>query len=271
MPVDLPPTLPLVAVEPNRAALPLVAVEQRRIASPEADQGVAADGDYVYAISNHALSRIEVKTGRQIARWEGDPALFPHMNSCIVDRAELLCAASNYPNLPMRSRIERFDARTLAHRGTQPLDGPGSLTWVVSHDGGWWACYANYDGKAGTPGRDHSFTTLVRYDRAWHQTAEWRFPPDVLARMAPRSASGGIWGKDDLLYVTGHDRPELYVLKVPPGGGTLKLVATIAIPTGGQAIALSGRDKNLLWSIERRTRELVASRLPAIPRDASHD
>jgi len=258
MAIDLPPA--------SVTASP-VAVELRRIAAPDADQGVTADGDHLYAVSNHAITRIEARTGRQVARWDGDPARFPHINSCIVDHGNLLCAASNYPNVPMSSRIERFDAKTLAYRGTQPLDGPGSLTWVVAHDGSWWACYANYDGRGGMAGRDHSFTTLVRYDRDWHQTAQWRFPQAVLNRMAPRSASGGIWGKGDLLYVTGHDRPELYVLKAPPGGGTLTLVATVTIPTDGQAIALGGHDKDLLWSIERRTRELVASRLPPMPKD----
>jgi len=262
MPVDLPPAPPPAA---------LIAAEIRRLPARDADQGVAVSGDTVYAISNHSITRIAAKTGQEEARWDGDPARFPHLNSCIVRSPILICAASNYPGVPMRSRIERFDARTLKHLGTQALDGPGSLTWVVRHAGGWWACYANYDEKGGEPGRDHSFTTLVRYDARWHVTAEWRFPQAVLDRMSPRSASGGIWGKGDLLYVTGHDRPELYVLRAPAGGGPLTLVATIATPTGGQAIALGGKDQNLLWSIERRTHELVASRLPALPRMTPND
>jgi len=92
----------------------------------------------------------------------------------------------------------------------------------------------------------------------------------VLARMSPRSASGGIWGDHDLLYVSGHDRPELYAMRAPRGGGTLTLVATITVPTDGQAIALDGRDKSLLWSIERDKRELVASRLPKLPDEEAH-
>jgi len=260
MPVDLPPVPPTAA---------LIAAEIRRLPARDAEQGVAVSGDTLYAISNHSITRIAAKTGREEARWDGDSAQFPHLNSCIVRSATLVCAASNYPGVPMRSRIERFDARTLKHLGTQPLDGPGSLTWVVHHAGGWWACYANYDGNGGAPGRDHSFTALVRYDSRWHATGEWRFPQAVLDRMRPRSASGGVWGKGDLLYVTGHDRPELYALRAPAGGGTLTLVATIATPTGGQAIALGGKDLNLLWSIERRTRELVASRLPALPQGKS--
>jgi len=42
--------------------------------------------------------------------------------------------------------------------------------------------------------------------------------------------------------VTGHDRPELYALRVPDLGGVLEHVATIAIPTDGQAIAWNPRE-----------------------------
>lgn len=247
------------------AALSLRASEVRRLPARDADQGVASEGRYLYAVSNRALAKIDAGSGRQVARWEGDPAHFKHMNSCTVDEGTLVCAASNYPDVPMESRIERFDARSLAHLSTWSLGhGYGSLTWAMRHDGGWWACFANYDARGGEPGRDHRFTTLVRYDRNWRELAQWRFPDAVLERMAPRSASGGVWGADGLLYVTGHDRPELYALRVPPEGGTMELAAIITLPTGGQAIAWDARTPRLLWSIERKTRELVASRIPPV-------
>ncbi|UAK24541.1 hypothetical protein [Sphingomonas nostoxanthinifaciens] len=247
------------------AAMLAPATEVRRIAAPDANQGVASDGRFVYAVGNHVLARIEIASGKTVARWEGDAARFPHMNSCVVDGAALVCAASNYPDVPMASRIERFDARSLRHLGTQELaSGDGSLTWAMRRDGGWYACFANYDGHGGTPGRDHSFTTLVRYDREWHAQAQWRFPASVLERMTPRSASGGSWGADGLLYVSGHDRPELYVMRVPAGGGILEHVATIPMPTGGQAIDWDPSGHRLLWSIERDGASLVESRIPAV-------
>jgi outer membrane protein assembly factor BamB len=248
-------------------AQPLAALEVKRFPSADAEQGVAADGRSIYAVSDHAIARLDEATGRQIARWAGDPLRFKHLNSCIVHRKTLVCADSNYPEVPMLSRVETFDARTLAHRSTRMLGGDhGSLTWVDWHDGAWWACFAHYDGKGGTPGRDHRETLLVRYDRAFREQARWHFPAAVLDRFSPRSASGGTWGDDGLLYVTGHDRPELYALRVPDGGGTLELVATITTPTGGQAIGWDGRDRRLLWSIDRRSSELVASRIPAVER-----
>ncbi|WP_157216603.1 hypothetical protein [Flavisphingomonas formosensis] len=247
------------------AILSLQASEVRRLPAPDAEQGVASDGRYLYAVSNRVIAKLDAKSGRQVARWEGDAAHFKHMNSCTAEAGTLICAASNYPDVPMQSRIERFDARRLTHLSTQHLGhGHGSLTWAMRHDGSWWACFANYDNRGGEPGRDHRFTTLVRYDEDWREQAQWRFPDTVLDRMAPKSASGGVWGEDGLLYVTGHDRPELYVLRAPPGGGTLELVAIVAIPTEGQAIAWDARDARLLWSIERKTRELVASRIPPI-------
>jgi outer membrane protein assembly factor BamB len=250
------------------AAASLQASEIRRIPAADADQGVASDGHYLYAISNHAIAQIDPATGRQVTRWDGDAERFPHINSCIADGKLLVCAASNFPNVPMTSMIERFEAKTLRHISTQQLGhGYGSLTWVTPHKGDWYACFANYDGKGGEPGRDHRYTTLVRYDRDWQEVAQWHFPAAVLERMAPKSASGGVWGDDGLLYVTGHDRPELYAFRVPAGGGVLQLVATIAIPTDGQAIDWDRSAPRLLWSIERKTQQLVASRIPAVPAD----
>lgn len=247
------------------SALSLVATEVRRIPADDATQGVAADGRTVFAVSNHDITAIALKNGRQVARWTGDPALFPHLNSCTAFRGDLICAGSNYPATPMISRVERFDARTLKHRDTHVLaEGIGSLTWVLPYRGGWWACFANYDGKGGELGRDHRLTMLVRYDARWRETARWRFPDEVLDRMAPRSASGGAWGADGLLYVTGHDRPELYALRVPAVGGTLELVTTIATPTDGQAISWDPGANRLLWSVERSSRALVASRVPPV-------
>jgi outer membrane protein assembly factor BamB len=248
------------------AALSLQATEIKRIPAADAEQGVASDGRYLYAISNHTIAQIDPATGQQVTRWDGAEEQFPHINSCIAEQKLLLCAASNFPGVPMTSMVERFEAKKLRHISTQQLGhGYGSLTWVTPKDGDYYACFANYDGKGGEPGRDHRYTTFVRYDRHWQEVAQWHFPAEVLDRMAPKSASGGVWGDDGLLYVTGHDRPELYALRVPPGGGMLQLVATIAIPTDGQAIDWDRSTPRVLWSIERKSQQLVASRIPPVP------
>jgi hypothetical protein len=249
------------------AALALApAKEVARLAAPEADQGVAVDAHSIYAIDNSQIARYHRKSGAKVVEFKGDPHDFPHLNSCAVMGRELVCAASNYPATPMLSQVEVFDPTSLAHLRTIPLGHQfGSLTFVDRKDGSWWAGFANYDGHGGEPGRDHRFTTLVRFDDRWRPHESWTFPPEVLDRMAPRSASGGTFGAKGRLYVTGHDRPELYVLEVPKGGGVLKLVATIPVPIEGQAIAFDRSAKDVLFGISRARREVVGFKLPRVP------
>lgn len=243
----------------------LQATEVARFPAEEAKQGVVADERFVYAISNSEIGKYDRRSGERIGGWKGDPALFRHMNSCILHGPEIVCAASNYPAVPMASSIEWFDARKLVHSRTRSLGpGRGSLTWLDWHAGSWWACFANYDGKGGEPGRDHRLTTLVRYSPDFAEQGAWLFPDEVLARFAPYSSSGGVWGEDGLLYVTGHDRAEMYALRIPQAGSTLEHVATVAIPGEGQAISWQRGGKRVLWSIRRQSREAVAATIPAV-------
>lgn len=246
------------------ATLP-AAAPVRRMPAPEAKQGVASGAGHIYVTSNDEIGKYDA-AGRRVAHWQGDPAQFRHMNSCAVVRTDLVCAASNYPDVPMASSVEIFDARTLRHKATRSLPPlAGSLTVLDWHDGSWWAIIANYDGRGGVAGIDHRATRLLRLDAEYRPLESWLFPPELLERFAPFSASGGAWNADGLFYVTGHDRPELYAVRLPAAGSTLELVATIPIATNGQAIDWDERDPRLLWSIERGTRELVASRVPPIP------
>jgi hypothetical protein len=239
--------------------------EVARFSAEEARQGVVADGHYVYAISNGEIGKYDRATHKLIDSWKGDPTRFRHMNSCILADKELVCAASNYPEVPMASSVEWFDAGHLAHVRTRSLGpGRGSLTWLDWHDGSWWACFANYESKAGEPGHSNRYTTLVRYSTDFQEQGAWLFPADVLERFGTFSSSGGVWGEDGLLYVTGHDRPELYALRVPPAGSILEHVATIPLVTDGQAIAWERGADRILWGIERKTKEAVAAKVPAV-------
>lgn len=242
----------------------LAAVELARLAAPDAHQGAVADATAVYAIANSAISRIDKRDGRVRAVWRGDPLRYKHLNSCIVRGRALVCAASNYPDTPMRSTMLWFDRVTLRLARERDLGpGAGSLTWLDWHGGAWWAGFAQYDGRGGEAGRDHRATALVEYTASFAERRRWRFPAAVLDRFAPRSTSGGTWGDAGLLYVTGHDRPELYVLRLPCTGDTLDLVETIATPTSGQAIGWDGADRRRLWSIDRAQSQVVLSALPA--------
>lgn len=247
------------------AAAALVAQPLSRLPAPEANQGVAVDARHIYAVGNSEIGKYDKATGAKVAVWKGDPDRFPHLNSCAVIARELVCASSNYPATPMASTVEVFDPEAMAHKRSIALGPqPGSLAWVDRRDGAWWAGFANYDGRGGEPGRDHRFTTLVRFDDAWRATGSWTFPDTVLARFAPRSASGGVWGADGRLYVTGHDLPEVYVLEVPATGSVLRHVATIAVQVEGQAIAFDPAADRVLFGISRANREVVAMKLPAV-------
>lgn len=237
------------------------------IAAPEAGQGVAAGPAHVYAIDNAEIGKYDKGSGKRVAHWRGDPALFPHINSCAVVKAELVCAASNYPAVPMASSIEIFDTKTLRHIRTHSLGRMyGSLTVLDWHDGAWWAVFANYDDRGGEPGRDHRYTTLVKMDAGFRPLESWLFPDAVLERFAPKSCSGAAWGNDGLLYVSGHDRPEIYALKRPEAGTRLELVATLPVPTPGQAIDWDPVQPRTLWSIDRKAARMVATPIPAVRR-----
>lgn len=234
----------------------------RRIPAVEARQGVAVDADHVYAIDNSRIGQYDRASGRKLAEWSGDPALVPHLNSCTVVARDLVCASSNYPGVPMTSSVETFNLATLTHSGSVSLGpGTGSLTWVERRDGFWWATFANYDARGGDVGRDHRSTVLVKFDDDWRRLEAWLFPETVLARFAPYSSSGGVWGDDDRLYVTGHDEQELYVLALPEAGGRLVHVATIPIAARGQAVSWAG--DRTIWGIDRDALELIEMRLPS--------
>ena len=240
------------------AAAPVV----QRLATQEATQGVASDGAYLYAVGNSEIGKYRRSDGQRVAHWQGEAQRFPHLNSCTIVEAELVCAASNYPAVPQLSRVEVFDRDSLEHKRTVDLGAqPGSLTVMDRHDGKWWAVFANYDGKGGAPGRDHRQTLLVRFDNAFQPEARWSFPPAVLERFAPRSCSGASWGADGRLYVSGHDRPEIYVMTVPESGGEMVLQAIVPVTTGGQAIDWDPQAPDLLWSIARTGRAVVAHRI----------
>ena len=249
------------AAAPSRSAEVL-----RRYSAPEARHGVAVDRDHVYAVANSTIAKYDKKTGMKVAEWRGDPARYPHINSCAVIGKELVCASSNFPAVPQTSSVEFFDPATMTHLRTVALGlGTGSITWIDRKDGAWWAAFANYDGKGGEAPRDHRHSVLVRFDDDWRQTQSWSFPQSVLDRFKPMSSSGGGWGPDGKLYITGHDHPELYVLALPTeGGAVLDHLDTIGVATEGQAIDWDESERGVLYGISRTGREMVAQRvLPA--------
>jgi hypothetical protein len=235
----------------------------QRYAAPEAGQAVAVDATHFYAITNAKIAKYVKATGARVGEWADAPdGRIKHLNSGIVLDGRLYAAHSNYPATPMVSSIEIFDTATLTHVGSHSFGfGRGSATWIEARDNAWWVAFANYAGKGGEPGRGPEYTTLVRYDREWREQEAWAFPAAVVARWDGMSSSGGVWGRDDLLYTSGHHSTELYVLRLPTSGAVLDLVRIVPFESEGQGIAVDAAT-GLLWSIQRKTREVLVSKLP---------
>jgi hypothetical protein len=235
---------------------------------PEANQAAAVDAAHFYGIGNRTLVKHRKSDGVRVGEWRGAPdGPIIHFNAGYVARGRLVLAHSNFPQLPMASSLETFDAATL-----QPVASHsfgirlGSLTWAVRHRGFWWACFANYNDAGTTPGFDQRWTHLGQFDDRWQLVRSWLFPPEVIATWGRSSCSGGDWGDDGLLYVTGHDAPELYVLRLPRMGVTLEFVAAIPVPFEGQGWAWdrSARPGRVIYGISRQRREVIAARIPPV-------
>lgn len=240
------------------------APELRRIPAEEARQGVAADERHVYAIDNSRIGKYRIADGQRVAQWVGDAEKIPHLNSCTVVRRELVCASSNYPAIPQTSSVEFFDAKTLRHLRSHRFGATeGSLTAFDRHGGSWWAVFAQYDGKGGAPGKDHRNTRLVRLDDRLREVREWSLPAALLDRLKPYSVSGASWLRGGTLALTGHDRPEVYLVEVPSEAATVRLTGIVSVTTPGQAIDRDPRHTKALWSISRPDRALVLSDLSA--------
>ena len=209
------------------------------IPASEARQAVAVDADAFYAIDNRTIGKYDRGTGVRIRRWAGaEDGPIQHLNSGVVIDGRLYCAHSNYPNQPMTSSIEIWDAASLEHIGSHSFGiFAGSATWVDFHDDYWWVLFANYDTHGGSPGRGAEWTLLVQFDSAWRRLGSWVLPPELVKEFSPYSSSGGAWGPDGYLYLSGHDAGAVFRVSLPSAGSVLELKGRIAAPIEGQGIA----------------------------------
>jgi hypothetical protein len=266
------------------AALPAVAKEAgppqgtsellQRFQIKEARQAVGVDADAFYAIDNSVIAKYDKKTGALITRWEGDAnGSAIHLDSAAVVDGKLYAAHSNYPGWPMTSSIEIWDAATLKHIESHSLGiERGSLTWLDRDAKGvWWGAFANYNrvfDKSPIAYGNKYNTQVVRFDADWRVAEAWVFPDALVEKFDDMSNSGGAWGPDGKLYVTGHDNAELYVMELPEIGSELKWVGTIPAEIGGQGFAFDHSQPGVIYGIIRKKEgnEVTVSRVtpPAI-------
>ena len=88
----------------------------------------------------------------------------------------------------------------------------------------------------------------------------WIFPRKVYQRFGRMSNSGGSWGPDSLLYCSGHDESELYVMRLPNMGSVLELIKIVPINIFGQGIAWDRSEPGIIYGIRKKNREVVISK-----------
>ncbi|MEU4091747.1 hypothetical protein [Streptomyces sp. NPDC026673] len=242
---------------------------QRSFAAFDARQGVAVDRKYFYAVNNQTITKHDKATGKPLLQFVGDsdgPII--HMDSATVVGDKLYAATSNYNVTPEKSSVEVFDTRTMKHIDTFSFGiYRGSLTWLDRHDGAWWAAFANYDkppaGSTEPYGKTDN-TQIVKLDDRFQVVESWTLPQELLDKVRPMSNSGGSWGPDGRLWITGHDYDEAYVMDIPSEGSDLRWVATVKLPdVEGQAIAWDRSTRTPeLWTIKRSTEEVLVFKAP---------
>ena len=245
----------------------LVAEEVRRWKPRGANQGVAVDAKHFYGIGNYVVGKYDKVSGERVAEWVGlRGGATIHLNGGLFQDGQLVLAHSNFPQLPMASSLEYFDPASVRPVKSVSLGlRHGSLTWAEKKDGFWWACFAHYNDQGTAPGTDNRSTMVGKFDENWQLLESWLFPPQVVASWGKSSCSGGSWGDDGLLYTTGHDASELYVLRLPKMGVTLEYVTMIKVPFEGQSWAWDRTDRRVIYGIIRRTGEVVDAKIPELP------
>jgi hypothetical protein len=251
-------------VVPKSSAEPVL-VQVGEFVIPEANQGVGVDAKHFYAVDNQTIGKYDKMSGKLVKKWQGDkngPLL--HLDSAMVMDGKLYAAHSNYPEWPMTSSLEIFDTETMEHVGSHSFGIQwGSLTWVDWHDDHWWMTFANYDRLLGpnkTPYGHKANTVMVKLTRDFRPAESWTLPKVLLDKFEDMSNSGGSWGPDGFLYLTGHDPAELYRMRLPKAGSVLELVDIIPMNIRGQGIAWDRSQPGIIYGIIRATAQERAAK-----------
>lgn len=217
---------------------------------PEAKQAAACDAKHFYAIENSIIAKYDRRSGQRLAISTGKAQ---HLNSALLWQGSLLCAHSNYPNLPEQSEVMSLDLNTMKLSTLQNFGNyGGSLTWVLHKGNAWWCNFAHY-------GDQNHRTFLAKFDEQWNETERWEYPDELVSQLGKYSLSGGVWLGEELL-VTGHDAKEVYRLGIPTSGRKLIYFGKQDAPFTGQGIAMdpiSDAAKPTMIGIDRANRKVI--------------
>lgn len=227
-------------------------VETGSLSSAYAVQAAAADQQWVYAVAGKQIAKYDRASGKELAVSDG-PA--KHLNSAVSIGGRILSAHSNFPEVPEEGDIRVLDPATMKltvfHRFENP---PGSVTWVLQHDGSWWCHFAHYL-------LENNKSVLLRFNADWKETGRWTYPAALVKDWGRMSLSGAVW-QGDVLLATGHDKKVIYRLKIPAGGGMVQWLDTLESPFPGQGIAVDAKTGGLV-GIDRKKKAVVFATLEA--------
>lgn len=257
-------SIPISVSAANYTAMTLATFEV-----PEARQGIAVDEKSFYAVNNFTISQHDKVTGELTKQWSDKEKLI-HLDSGMIYDGRLYAAHSNYPGFPMTSSVEVWQSESLDHMENHNFGVLlGSFTWMDRYDGFWWGAFGNYDKKPKGYSKPYGYTdntVLVKMDNQFRVLQRWSYPKEMLDKFRPMSNSGGSWGPDGLLYLTGHDHPEVYAVSLPKEKIEMDWVGTVHTPdTAGQGIAWDrSSDERILWGIKKSTRTVVKMQVPLV-------
>lgn len=233
---------------------------------PEINQAIGVDAEHFYAIDNTSIAKYakDTKTLVELRDYEELGAI--HFDSAVVVDGKIYVAHSNYPIWPMTSSMEIFDAATLDHLESHSFGIQiGSFTWLDQDAKGvWWGGFANYNrvfDKSPIAYGNKYNTQIVRFSADWQVDQAYVIPDVVVEKFEDMSNSGGSWGPDGHLYLSGHDPAEVYVMDIPQIGSTLDWIATVPVAIAGQGIAWDRSQPNVLYGFVRETNSVSVNQI----------
>ncbi len=233
---------------------------------PEVNQAIGVDAEHFYAIDNTIIAQYRKDTQELVKVVDYAEQGAIHFDSAAVVDGRIYVAHSNYPIWPMTSSLEIFDAETLDHVETHSFGIQiGSFTWIdQAPDGAWWGGFANYnrvfDRSQMAYGNKYA-TQVVRFDADWQVEQAFVIPDVVLEKFEDMSNSGGSWGPDGNLYLSGHDPAEAYVMQLPEMGSTLQWIGTVPLAIAGQGIAWDRSQPDVIYGFVRETNTVSVNRV----------
>lgn len=233
---------------------------------PEVNQAIGVDAEHFYAIDNTSIAKYTKDTQERVALKDYEDIGAIHFDSAAVIDGKIYVAHSNYPVWPMTSSLEIFDAATLDHLESHSFGIQiGSFTWVdQAPDGSWWGGFANYNrvfDKSPIAYGNKYNTQVVKFDADWQIAEAFVIPDVVVEKFDDMSNSGGSWGPDGHLYLSGHDPAEAYVMEIPEMGSTLKWIGTVPLDIAGQGIAWDRSQPDVIYGFVRKTNIVTVNKV----------